>query len=122
MSRVLSDADAVLCGTVLAKHGGTVAVVSQAKLPISHHPVLLASSITGKTVAGCSIAPPPMGNTPCASVVSVLPTCLAQKLTTGGQPVVLDTLVGTTTPTNVPPGTLAIALTPPPPPAKLTSL
>jgi hypothetical protein len=74
-----------------------VATSSTAKLTVKLSPVLTESGIDGKAVTGCKITdvtgPPP--STHCKFVGKVT-AGLATKLTVGKQPVVLDSLKGTT--------------------------
>jgi hypothetical protein len=60
--------------------------------------------VVGCPVANCSTKVTSAPTSPCVTVLSVLPTSLAQKLAVGGLPVVLDTLSGLTD--GVPPGSL----------------
>ena len=98
MSKALTTGSDVQCG-----HKGAVQVSSSAKLTIGGNAVLLTSGVMGSSVANCGT---PISSTtaPCSTVLSVLPTSLAQKLTVGGLPVVLDTLSGLTD--GKPPGSL----------------
>jgi hypothetical protein len=102
MTSPLTTGSDVECG-----HKGTVSTSSSVKLTVDGNPVLVADGVVSKTVSGCttpsSSGPPP--TSPCISVQSILPTCLATKLTAGGAAVVLDTLAGLTD--GAPPGTLA---------------
>lgn len=97
MGEVLTAGSGVECG-----HGGTVAVMSAAKLTVGGKAVLVATDIMGKPVAGCSTPATP--TKPCTTVTSVLPPSLALKLTVGKKGVVLGTLVGLTD--GMPPGAL----------------
>lgn len=99
MGSPLTIASTVQCG-----HFGTVAVSSSTKLTVSGSAVLIQTGVAGKSVAGCTTQVTPGGNKPCTTVGSVAPPSLALKLTAGGQPVVLDSLVGLTD--GVPPGAL----------------
>jgi hypothetical protein len=98
MSKALTTASDVECG-----HQGAVQVSSSAKLTIGGNAVLIASGVVGSSVAHCA-TPASSTTSPCMTVLSVLPTSLAQKLTVGGLPVVLDTLSGLTD--GKPPGSL----------------
>lgn len=97
MAQVLTTAATVTCG-----HGGTLTLVSSAKLTVGGKPVLLAGAIKGRDVTGCltvdATDPPPAG-TPKAlhcRTVSAITSGLSRKLTVLGLPVVLDTLAGST--------------------------
>jgi hypothetical protein len=108
MSGVLTTASTVTCG-----HGaGKVQTSSSAKLKVNGAPVLLKSSIDRRSVSGCVTPvaddPSPAGR-PCTAVTSApavppapppLPPGVtageATKLKAGGQPVMLDTLKGST--------------------------
>jgi hypothetical protein len=105
MAGVLTTASTVLCGPdVPPNHGGTVAVSSTAKLKVNGNPVLIKSSIAGKSVGGCK-TPQSNSTKPCTTVSSVL-SGEASKLKAGGSPVMLDsTLSGQTD--GAPPGTLS---------------
>jgi hypothetical protein len=98
MPAVLTTASTVGCG----HDPGSVATSSSAKLTVAGAPALVAASIVGKTVSGCS-TPQTGSNKLCTSVTGVT-SGLAGKLTAGGAPVVLSTLVGATD--GAPPGTL----------------
>ena len=103
MPGVLTTGSKVLCGPdVPPNHGGNVSVTSTAKLKVNGNPVLLKSSIAGKSVSDCK-TPTSNSTSPCLSVTSVT-VGEASKLKVGGNPVMLDTLVGTTD--GVPPGTV----------------
>jgi len=105
MAGVLTTASAVLCGPDVApNHGGKVSVASAAKLTVNGAPVLLKSSIAGKTVGGCK-TPQSNSTKPCASVASVS-TGEAAKLKAGGSPVMLDSSLGGQT-DGAPPGPLS---------------
>ena len=98
MAKVLTTASQVLCGPAgppaSPVHGGAVTVQSTAKLTVAGNPVLVKSGV-GPTVSGCKTPVTPGGNKPCTAVSSVT-TGEATKLQAGGQPVMLDTLGGTT--------------------------
>lgn len=99
MAYVLSTDSTVSCG----HSPGEVATSSQAKLTVNGAAVLLADSISGKSVSGC---PQSSSNTsPCLHGGAPLPSSLATKLTAGGAPVVLDALSGPTD--GSPPGTMS---------------
>ena len=98
MPSVLTTASTVGCG----HDPGQVATSSSAKLTVAGAPVLVQTSIVGRTVSACSTTP---SNTTkkCTTVTSVA-AGLAQKLTAGGAPVALATVQGLTD--GVPPGPL----------------
>ena len=90
MPGVLTTTSTVLCGPdVPPNHGGKVAIASTAKLKVNDNPVLLNSSIAGKSVGGCK-TPTSNSTKPCTSVASVS-SGEANKLKAGGNPVMLDT-------------------------------
>ncbi|HXQ45349.1 MAG TPA: hypothetical protein VN806_01970 [Caulobacteraceae bacterium] len=93
-----------MSSTVQCGHLGTVQVSSSTKLTIGGVAVLVQAGVAGKSVLLCTTLPTAAGNKPCQTVSSVLPISLSQKLTAGGNPVVLDSLKGLTD--GVPPGTL----------------
>lgn len=97
MAGVLTTASNVQCG-----HQGTVSTRGSAKLKVQGSPVLTGSGVVGSSIAGCTTAPSSTTK-PCTSVLAV-GVGRALKLRVGGQPVLLDTLVGSTN--GVPPGTL----------------
>ena len=90
MPAVLTTGSTVGCG----HDPGRVTTSSSAKLTVKGEPVLLETSIVGKSVSGCSTAQS-SSTSPCKSVVS-LASGRATKLTAGGRPVVLSTLAGAT--------------------------
>jgi len=93
MPAVVTKASLVTCA-----HKGTVITVGAPKLTVGGSPVLVAAGIVGQSILGCTIAPPPMSNTPCTLVISPLinPPSLATKLYVSGNPVAIATLDGTT--------------------------
>lgn len=94
MANVLTMASNVTCG-----HGGKVTVVSTVKLTVNGSPLLLKSSIAGKSVAACTTPPAADASGPTAKPCTTVATVSlgeAMKLTVGGQPVMLDTLKGET--------------------------
>jgi hypothetical protein len=99
MGNPLTVSSDVECG-----HKGLVAVDSSAKLTVGGNAVLLASGVVSKTVSASCATPSTSTTHPCTSVLSILPTSLATKLTAGGMPVVLDSLSGLTN--GLPPGKL----------------
>lgn len=98
MPAVLTTASTVGCG----HDPGQVSTSSAAKLTVSGAAVLLQDSIAGKSVSGCGTTPS-SSTSQCVTVSSVI-SGLAQKLTAGGAPVALATVVGLTD--GVPPGAL----------------
>ncbi len=90
MAKVLTTASTVECG-----HTGIVTTVSTAKLSVNRAPVLTTASIAGKAISGCVTVPPPQTNKPC-TLATAVSAGQAVKLTVGRQPVMLDTLAGTT--------------------------
>jgi hypothetical protein len=115
MAGVLTTASVVKCG-----HGESkVATANTAKLTVGRAPVLISSSIAGKSVSGCvTVDDPNTATKKCLSVTEVT-AGQASKLTTGGQPVMLDTLGGATDGTVG--GTLQTLLTATAGQAKLTA-
>lgn len=97
MAGVLTSASNVQCG-----HQGTVSTSSTTRLKVQGGAVLTESGVMGMPVAGCTTAPS-TSTKPCLSVTGII-TGRALKLRAGGQPVLLDTLAGSTD--GVPPGTL----------------
>ncbi len=99
MAGVLTKASEVLCGPK-SQHGGTVSVSSAAKLRVDESPVLIESSISGKSVADCQIvASSDSSGTPLdkpCSKVRAVTAGWATKLTADGKKVMLDSLQGNT--------------------------
>ena len=89
MANVVTTVSTVTCG-----HGpGKVTLTSTAKLKIGNDPVVLA--ISGAPVAGCTTVPDPNTTTKlCTTATADAGT--ATKLRVGNQPVLLDTLSGST--------------------------
>lgn len=94
MPEVLTEASSVTCG-----HGGAVATSGDGRLRVSGSPALLEAGVVGKSV---SATPPNKCATqqsnstaPCTKVAS-LASGAARKLTVGGQPVLLQGIVGAT--------------------------
>ena len=101
MAKVLTEASVIGCG-----HGpGKVGVSGTGKLVVSQKPVLLKSGVDGKSV-GAGATQQSNSTTPCkhASVTAGE----ASKLTIGGKPVLLDTLLKGATDGN-PVGSLSAA-------------
>ena len=96
MPNVLTTSSNVTCG-----HGpGKVLTSSSAKLTVNGSPVLLESSINGKSIdSNCSTVPASDSSGPtaikCTSVLEVIDG-QATKLTVGQETVILDTLKGQT--------------------------
>lgn len=92
MSNVLTMSSTVLCDQ--GPHAGIVEIDSSAKLCVAGSSVLTKESVNGKTVTACKIQ---VSNTtqPCVEVESILGS-ETSKLTVGGKPVLLETLVGKT--------------------------
>ncbi len=99
MAKVLTTASSVTCA-----HGGTVGTSSTAKLAVNGAPVLLAASVAGKTVAGCTVTDDPNTATKHCTAVAGILSGPATRLTVGGKPVVLETLTGSTDGTPPPTG------------------
>jgi hypothetical protein len=105
-----------IASTVTCNHQGVVAVSSAAKLTVNGSAVLVESGVLSKSIVPGTcltplhVPPPPPPTSPCTTVVSVLPTSMATKLTAGGMAVLLDSLAGQTDGVCVPPpGTLSAA-------------
>ncbi|MDZ8258028.1 hypothetical protein [Nostoc sp. ChiQUE01b] len=94
MASVLTTSSNVICG-----HSGNVAVTSTQKLKVGNNPVLVKTSIEGKSVPNCATVPAAdaTGSTAikCTTVSSVS-SGEATKLKVNKQPVMLDTLSGET--------------------------
>jgi hypothetical protein len=101
MPNVLTTASDVTCGhRQLPALPGAVQVASAAKLKVNSNPVLLESSVSGKTISGCGIPIPPQGNLKCTTVLSVANKA-PPKLKVNGDAVLVGTITGTTTGTVV---------------------
>lgn len=94
MPGVLTKLSTVTCGHTAPGKPGTVQVQSSAKLRVKDSPVLLAASINGQPVTLCG-TPPSSTAIPCLFVKAVSAGA-ALKLKIGGQPVMLETLKGST--------------------------
>ena len=92
---VLTMGSLVSCG----HSPGKVDVSNDAKLKVNGNPVLLAGGISSKTVTGCSTLAASDNSGPtditCTHVLAVT-AGQAIKLKVGGEPVMLETLAGTT--------------------------
>jgi len=95
MPKVMTMLSTVTCG----HPPGKVQTQSPAKLKVNGSPVLLQASINGKPVAGCGTPPASDASgvtaKPCTSV-SAVSAGTALKLKITGQPVMLETLKGST--------------------------
>jgi hypothetical protein len=89
MPSVLTIASLVTC-----PHQASVATSGTSKLTVSGNPALLAAGIAAHTIGTCPITDS-NSTTKCRTVLSVTGG-LAAKLTVGGAPVVLDSIVGAT--------------------------
>lgn len=95
MAAVLTENSNVTCG-----HTGSASTSGVSKLTVNGHPVLLESGIANKTVNNC-VTPTASDSSmrptdkPCTLVSSVTGGAAA-KLKVKGQPVMLDTLAGST--------------------------
>ncbi len=114
MPNVLTTGSTVTCGHLAGNPTGKVQIDSSAKLKVKGDPVLLESSIDGKSISNCGIVPALDGSgNPIAmkctqvSVIPQVPTLppgtppaitdgRSTKLKVGGKPVMLDTLKGRT--------------------------
>jgi hypothetical protein len=92
MPNILTEASTVMCG-----HGGTVATAGFSKLQVNGSAVLLKTGIAGKSVSSTCGTPNDSnsGSKQCTSVAEVS-SGEASKLKAGGQPVMLETLAGST--------------------------
>jgi hypothetical protein len=91
MGSPITESSIVVCG-----HSGAVQLLaSQSKLTVAGSKVLVDGDLAGKPIANCTTVP---SNTsvPCATVLTILPGGVAQKLTVGGKGVLLDSIQGTT--------------------------
>jgi len=111
MVTVLTDGATFKC-----PHGGTVTVSGSTKITVNGNTtVVIASDVVGKTISGCTWAPPPQQNVPCTSVAS-MSSGAATETTAGGVAVVLSNAVFVT---NGAPGPFTLTINEPQ--TKLTS-
>ncbi len=85
---------------VQCSHAGTAqptAVVPA--VTVGGQPIVVATA--QYTVAGCTMPPPNAGNGPCVTATFIAPTA-ATRVTSNGQPVLLDTSQSVCTPTGTP--------------------
>jgi hypothetical protein len=75
--------------TVQCSHQGAVATTSQEKLRVRGAPVLVEGSVVDARVDSC-------GNDPKCTIVKTVTRGKAAKLRSGGQPVLLQSIEGTT--------------------------
>ncbi|SNS15197.1 hypothetical protein SAMN04488107_1625 [Geodermatophilus saharensis] len=93
MASVVTRASTVSCGHVLPPKLGKVELTSTAKLKVGDNPVVL--GISGATVGDCgTVADPNTSTKPCTTATAA--AGFATKLKVGNQPVLLETLSGTT--------------------------
>jgi hypothetical protein len=91
MGSPITESSSVVCG-----HSGTVQLLaSQSKLTVAGSKVLVDGDLAGKPIASCTTVPSSTSVT-CATVLTILPGGVAQKLTVGGKGVLLDSIQGTT--------------------------
>lgn len=85
---------------VMCSHGGTAQPTAfSPNVTVGGQPIVLASTIY--SVAGCAMPPPPNGNGPCVTGQFIPPTA-ATRVTSNGQPVLLNTSQSICTPTGTP--------------------
>lgn len=110
MPYVLTNTSIVLCGELVpgSLHGGSLQVMSTAKLHVLGNPVLLKSSLQSVLIIGCQNSPPPTGKTKCLHVSQVT-AGEATKLRVLGQGVILDSTLKGTTDGNPPGPLMAVA-------------
>jgi hypothetical protein len=98
MPNVLTTQSTVSCGLLGVAlpntHQGTVRVQSMAKLKVAGASVLLKASIENMTITDCKTPVPPH-NSPC-QLVSAVSDGESTKLKVDGNPVILETLKGST--------------------------
>ncbi len=85
---------------VMCSHGGTAQPTSVSpNVTVGGQPIVVASAVY--SVAGCAMPPPPNGNGPCVTAQFIPPTA-ATRVTSNGQPVLLNTSQSICTPTGTP--------------------
>ena len=91
MPKVLTSGASIAC-----PHQGKIAPVpSQTKFTIGGQPVLVDGDLATAPIAGCTWAPPPQANVPCATV-STVSAGPSTKFKVGTKAVMLDTASGQT--------------------------
>jgi hypothetical protein len=92
---------------ITCAHGGQVLLIPrQMNVTIAGGAVMCVPDLVGAPIAGCALPPTP-ATKPCTTLVSVLPGSWSLKVTVGGKPVYLATLVGLTD--GVPPSPIIVA-------------
>jgi hypothetical protein len=93
--------------SIMCTHGGQVVIVPRpGKLTSQTGTVLCEPDLVGAGIIGCTQAPSATTK-PCTSVVSMQPGSSSLKLSVGGRPAYLASLVGVTD--GVPPATVTVA-------------
>jgi hypothetical protein len=88
-------------------HGGQVKPIpSQTKVLIGGSPVLCVPDLLGAPIVGCALPPTP-ATKPCTTVAVTMPGSWSLKVTVGGRPAYLSTLIGLTD--GVPPSPVIVA-------------
>lgn len=101
MPSILTSQAVIMC-----THGGQVRPVpGQTQVTIQGAPVLCVPDLLGAPIVGCAQPPTPTTK-PCTVVASTLPGSWSVKVTVGGRPAYLETLVGLTD--GVPPSPLVV--------------
>ena len=85
---------------VQCSHGGTAQPTSVVPgVTVSGQPIVVATAVY--SVAGCAMPPPSAGNGPCVTA-QFIPATAATRVTSNGQPVLLNTSQSICTPTGTP--------------------
>jgi hypothetical protein len=88
-------------------HGGQVRPVpGQTQVTIEGGPILCVPDLLGAPIVGCTLPPTP-ATKPCTTVVQTMPGSWSMKVSVGGRPAYLSTLVGLTD--GVPPSPIIVA-------------
>lgn len=91
---------------ITCAHGGRVELIPrQFEVTIQGAPVLAVPDLLGAPILGCAQPPTPVTK-PCTVVSSVLPGSWSERVTIGGRPAYMATLVGFTD--GVPPSPLIV--------------
>jgi hypothetical protein len=81
---------------ITCAHGGQVKPIpGQMKVLIGGAPVLCVPDMVGAPIVGCALPPTP-ATKPCTTVVQAMPGSWSLKVSVGGRPAYLSTLVGLT--------------------------
>jgi hypothetical protein len=101
MPPILTAQSVIMCA-----HGGQIrAIPEQMNVTIQGAPILCVPDLIGAPIVGCALPPTP-ATKPCTLVVETFPGSWSFKVTVGGRPAYVSTLVGLTD--GVPPSPLIV--------------